>query len=42
MEPTEAEKLKARRTQALLHWMVVVMIVVPVAIFLVQLFGRQR
>jgi uncharacterized Rmd1/YagE family protein len=42
MEPTEAEKLKAHRTQRLLRWLVVVMIAVPVGIFLLQLFGRSH
>ena len=42
MEPTEAEKLKARRTQRLLYWMVFVMIGVPAAIFVVQLLGLGR
>jgi phosphoenolpyruvate-protein kinase (PTS system EI component) len=42
MEPTEAEKLKARRTQVLLYWLVGVMVVVPAAIFLMQLFASRR
>jgi hypothetical protein len=42
MEPTEAEKLKARRAQVLLYWMVGVMIVVPVGIFFLQLMGLAR
>jgi hypothetical protein len=33
MEPSEAEKLKARRVQLLLYWMMAVMIVVPAVIF---------
>jgi hypothetical protein len=36
MEPSEAEKLKARRVQLLLYWMVAVMIVVPAVIFVVR------
>ena len=42
MEPTEAEKLKARRTQVLLYWLVGVMVVVPAAIFLMQLLASRR
>ena len=42
MEPTEAEKLKARRTQRLLYWLVFVMIGVPAVIFGVQLLGFGR
>jgi hypothetical protein len=38
MEPTEAEKLKARRTQLLLCWLVAVMITAPVLI----VFLRSR
>jgi hypothetical protein len=36
MEPSEAEKLKARRVQLLLYWMVAVMIAVPAVIFVVR------
>ena len=39
MEPTEAEKLKARRTQVLLYWMVAVMIGVPGVIFFLRVIG---
>ena len=42
MEPTEAEKLKARRTQVLLYWMVGVMIIVPVVIVVLQVTGLVR
>ncbi len=38
MEPTEAEKTSARRTQRLLYWLTAVMIAVPVGIVLVQNF----
>ncbi len=38
MEPTEAEKISARRTQRLLYWLTAVMIGVPVGIVLVQNF----
>jgi hypothetical protein len=36
MEPSEAEKLKARRVQLLLYWMVAVMIGVPAVIFVLR------
>lgn len=36
MEPTEAEKLKGRRTQLLLYALMVLMIGVPVLIFLLR------
>jgi hypothetical protein len=36
MEPTEAEKLKARRVQILLYALVAIMIGVPVTIFLLR------
>jgi hypothetical protein len=36
MEPSEAEKLKARRVQLLLYWMMAVMIVVPAVIFVLR------
>lgn len=36
MEPSEAEKLKARRVQLLLYWMMAVMIGVPTVIFVLQ------
>jgi hypothetical protein len=43
MEPTEAEKTSARRTQRLLYWLTAVMIGVPVGIVLVQNFlGAPR
>jgi hypothetical protein len=38
MEPTEAEKLKARRVQRLLYVLVVLMIGIPTVIFLFQTF----
>jgi len=38
MEPTEAEKLKARRVQRLLYWLVALMIGIPLIIFLRQTF----
>ena len=38
MEPTEAEKLKARRVQFLLYWLIALMIGVPLLIFLLQTF----
>ena len=38
MEPTEAEKLKARRVQCLLYWLIALMIGVPLVIFLLQTF----
>ncbi len=38
MEPSEAEKLKARRVQRLLYWMTAVMIGVPAVIFILQTF----
>jgi hypothetical protein len=37
VEPTEAEKLQARRTQRLLYALVVIMIVVPAIIFYLRL-----
>ena len=36
MEPTEAEKLKARRVQLLLYALMGIMIGVPVAIFFLR------
>ena len=36
MEPTEAEKTSARRTQRLLYWLMAVMIGVPMGIVLAQ------
>jgi hypothetical protein len=36
MEPTEAEKLKARRIQLLLYALMALMIGVPLAIFFVR------
>ena len=41
MEPTEAEKLKARRVQRLLYLLVALMIGIPLIIFLWQTFGRS-
>ena len=38
MEPTEAEKLKARRVQQLLYLLVALMIGIPLIIFLRQTF----
>jgi hypothetical protein len=38
MEPTEAEKLKARRVQRLLYLLVALMIGIPLIIFLRQTF----
>jgi hypothetical protein len=38
MEPTEAEKLKARRVQRLLYVLVALMIGIPVIIFILQTF----
>jgi hypothetical protein len=38
MEPTEAEKLKARRVQRLLYLLIGLMIGIPVIIFLFQTF----
>ena len=38
MEPTEAEKLKARRVQRLLFVLMAVMIVLPLVLFLVKSF----
>jgi hypothetical protein len=38
MEPTEAEKLKARRVQRLLYGLVALMIGIPLIIFLFQTF----
>jgi hypothetical protein len=39
MEPSEAEKLKARRVQRLLYGLTAVMIVVPVVIVVLKTFG---
>jgi hypothetical protein len=36
MEPTEAEKLKARRVQLLLYALIAAMIGIPVAIYLLR------
>jgi len=36
MEPTEAEKLKARRVQRLLYALMALMIGIPVAIFVLR------
>jgi hypothetical protein len=41
MEPTEAEKSKARRAQALLYLLTGVMIVVPAVLYLFRLNGRS-
>jgi hypothetical protein len=41
MEPTEAEKLKARRVQLLLYALMAVMIGVPAAIFLLRSVGAR-
>jgi hypothetical protein len=38
MEPTEAEKLKARRVQRLIYLLMALMIGIPVVIFLLQSF----
>ena len=38
MEPTDAEKLKARRVQRLLYVLVALMIGIPLIIFLFQTF----
>jgi hypothetical protein len=38
MEPTEAEKLKARRVQRLLYVLMVLMIGIPTVIFILQTF----
>lgn len=38
MEPSEAEKLKARRVQLLLYGMMALMIGIPTMIFLFQTF----
>jgi hypothetical protein len=38
MEPTEAEKLKARRVQRLLYGLMVLMIGIPTVIFILQTF----
>jgi hypothetical protein len=38
MEPTEAEKLKARRVQRLLYVLIAVMIGIPLLIFILQTF----
>jgi hypothetical protein len=38
MEPTEAEKLKARRVQRLLFVLMAVMIALPLVLFLVKSF----
>lgn len=37
MEPTEAEKLKARRVQWLLYGLIALMIGIPVVIFILRL-----
>jgi hypothetical protein len=36
MEPTEAEKLKARRVQLLLYALMALMVGIPIAIFFVR------
>lgn len=41
MEPTEAEKLKARRVQALLYVLIAVMIGVPLLVYLIRHSGRS-
>jgi hypothetical protein len=38
MEPTEAEKLKARRVQRLLYVLMAFMIGIPTVIFILQTF----
>jgi hypothetical protein len=38
MEPTEAEKLKARRVQRLLYVMMALMIGIPTVIFILRTF----
>jgi hypothetical protein len=38
MEPTDAEKLKARRVQRLLYVLMALMIAIPLVIFLLQTF----
>jgi hypothetical protein len=38
MEPTEAEKLKARRVQRLLYLLMALMIGIPTVIFILQPF----
>jgi hypothetical protein len=38
MEPTEAEKLKARRVQRLIYLLMALMIGIPAVIFLLQSF----
>jgi hypothetical protein len=42
MEPTEAEKLKGRRTQRLLYVLVGLMIGIPVLIFVFQTIQASR
>ena len=41
VEPTEAEKTKARRAQALLYVLMAVMIGVPVALYFLRFGGRS-
>lgn len=38
MEPTDAEKLKARRVQQLLYVLIALMIGIPMVIFILQTF----
>jgi ABC-type phosphate transport system permease subunit len=38
MEPTEAEKLKARRIQRLLYVLMALMIGIPTVVFILQTF----
>jgi ABC-type phosphate transport system permease subunit len=38
MEPTDAEKLKARRVQQLLYVLIALMIGIPTVIFILQTF----
>lgn len=41
MEPTDAEKLKARRVQLLLYWLTGLMVGIPAVILAVQTFGGR-
>jgi hypothetical protein len=41
MEPTEAEKLKARRAQLILYVLMAVMIGVPAAVFILRSLPRS-
>lgn len=41
MEPTDAEKLKARRVQLLLYVLMALMIGVPLVIFVLRSFGAR-